>query len=120
MGVVLVHHGDVIEHVFLFLIHPPQAVLDDDRNFVGEGRVIGHAVRNGRRQNVAVAVFMLQAFTVQRGAAGGAAEQEAARAQIARRPCQIADALETEHRIENVERDHHLRVVRIRRCRGNP
>ena len=118
--VVLVHHGDVIEHVFLFLIHPPHAVLDDHRDFIGEGRVVGDAIGNGRSEDVAVTVLMLQTFAVQRGAAGGATKQEAARAQVARRPGQVADALEAEHRIEDVERDHHLRVVGIRRCRRNP
>ena len=55
---------------------------------------------------MAVAVLVLQAFAVERGAPGGAAEQEAARAHVARRPGEIADALEAEHRIEDVERDH--------------
>jgi hypothetical protein len=53
-----------------------------------------------------VAVLVLQAFAVQRGAAGGAAEQEAARAHVAGGPDEVADALEAEHRVEDVERDH--------------
>jgi hypothetical protein len=37
-----------------------------------------------------VAVLVLQAFAVQRGAPGGAADQEAARALVAGRPAQVA------------------------------
>ena len=51
---------------------------------------------------------------------GGAAEQEAARAHVARRPCQIAHALETEHRIEDVERNHRNAVRAVGRGRRDP
>ena len=53
-----------------------------------------------------MAVLVLQAFAVQRRASGGAAEQEAARAHVARGPREVADALEAEHRVVDVERDH--------------
>ena len=50
----------------------------------------------------------------------GAAHQEAARAQVAGRPDEIADALEPEHRVEDEERDHLLAVRRVRRRGGHP
>ena len=62
--VVLVHHGDVVEDVFLLGEHAAHAVLNDDRDFVLEGRVVGNAVRHQLRQDQAVAVFVLQAFAV--------------------------------------------------------
>jgi hypothetical protein len=86
-------------------------VVHDHRDFVREGRVVADAVGDGAGQDVAVAVFVLQAFAVQRGAARGAAQQEAARLHVARRPGQVADALEAEHRVVHVER-HHDAVVR--------
>ncbi len=46
-----------------------------------------------------MAVLVLQAFAVQRGAAGGRAEQKAFALDVAGEPHQIADALEAEHRI---------------------
>jgi hypothetical protein len=58
-----------------------------------------------------VAVLVLQAFAVERGAAGGAAEQEAARLHVAGRPGQVADALEAEHRVVDVERHHRMRLL---------
>ena len=118
--VVFVHHGDVIEHVFLFLIHAPHAVLNDHCQLIGVRWIVGDAVGNGGRHDVAVAVFMLQPFTVQRGASRSAAEQEAARAHIARRPRQIANALKAEHRVENIKRNHHLPVRAVRRCSSYP
>ena len=67
-----------------------------------------------------MAVLVLQAFAVQRRAAGGAAEQEAARAHVAGGPGEVADALEAEHRVEDVEGDHLHAVRRVRRRRGDP
>ena len=67
-----------------------------------------------------MAVLVLQAFAVERGAPRRAAQQEAARLHVARRPGQVADALEPEHRVVDVERDHHAVVRRVRRRRGDP
>ena len=69
-------------------VHPADAVLDDDRDLVGERRVVGLAVRHGQRQQVAVAVLVLQALAGQRRAAGRAAQQEAA-SSACRPPAQI-------------------------------
>src|ERR1700733_8911591 len=69
---------------------------------------------------MALAVLVLQALTVERRASGGAAHEEPARAQVARGPDEIADALEPEHRVEDEERDHLLAVRRVRRGGGHP
>ena len=53
-----------------------------------------------------MAVLVLQALAGQRGAPGGGAEQEAARLDVAGRPDEVADALEAEHRVVDVERHH--------------
>ena len=54
---------------------------------------------------MAVAVLMLQAFAVQGGAAGGAAEQEAAGLHVSGSPGEVAHALEAEHGVVDVERN---------------
>lgn len=59
LNIVLVHRRDVVEDVFLLPIHPAQAVLDDDGELVGIGRVVGDTVRDGRGDHHAVAVLML-------------------------------------------------------------
>ena len=118
--VVLVHHRQVVINVFLLDIHAAQAVLHHHRQFVLEGRVIRDAVRDGSVVHVRVAVFVLQAFAVQRGAASGAAQQEAARAHVARGPAQIADTLDAEHRVVDVERNHRHAMRGIRRCGRDP
>ena len=66
---------------------------------------------------MAVPVVMLQTFAEQRGAARGAADQEAFAARIGERPDQIADALESEHRIVNEERNRSARRRWRRPCR---
>ena len=53
-----------------------------------------------------MAVLVLQALAEQRGAPGGGTEQEAPGPGVGGRPDQVADALEPEHRIEDVERHH--------------
>ena len=115
----LVHYSDVVENVLLQFGHLLHAVMNDHRQLIAVGWIIGAAVRDGRRQHVAVAVLVLQAFTVQGGTAGGAADQEATGAAVASSPGQVANALEAEHRIEDVERQHRLVVAGVRGAGGN-
>ena len=77
--VLLVHHGQVIEHALLVDIHPADTVLDDDGNLICERRVVRDAVRIGHREQLAVSVLMLQPFAGERRPPGGPAEQKAAR-----------------------------------------
>jgi hypothetical protein len=60
---------------------------------------------------VVVAVLVLQALAVERGAPRGAADQEPARARVAGRPRQVTDALEAEDGVVDVEGDHRHAVV---------
>src|SRR5688572_5129852 len=69
MLVVLVHQGDVIEDILLIGDHAAQPVLDDHRDLVAVARIVGDAVRHYRGQEMRVAVLVLQALAVQRGAA---------------------------------------------------
>ena len=69
---------------------------------------------------MAVTIFVLQTFTVQRGTTGSPADQEAASLLIASLPAQVADTLEPEHGVVNVERDHRQVVGAVRRCRRQP
>ena len=86
MSVVLVHHADVIEDVFLLGAHSPQTVLDDDRKLVAVARVVRAAIRNRRREQLAVAVLVLQPLARERGTPRSAADEKAARAACRRRP----------------------------------
>src|SRR5437868_2974084 len=120
MWIVLVHESDVVEDILLVLEHALQAALDDYRDFVRERRVIRDAVRNGGCQDVTVAVLVLQTFTVEGGAAGGGAEQKATCATIASRPREVANALESEHRVIDVKGDHWHVAGAVRSRGGNP
>ena len=73
MLIVLVHHRQVVEDAFLIDVHPADAVLNDDRNLVRERRVVADAVGIGEREQLAVAVLVLQPFAGERRPAGGAA-----------------------------------------------
>ena len=77
-----------------------------DRELVRERGIVGAAVRNRRCDEVAAAVLMLQAFAAERRPARRRADQEAARALVGGGPDQVADALEAEHRVVDVERQH--------------
>src|SRR5262245_26850859 len=120
MLVVLVHQGDVIEDILLVGHHAPQAVVDDDRDLVTVGRIVRDAVRDHRGKDMGVPVLVLQALAVQGRAPCGGAEQEAARALVARGPGEVADALHAEHRIEGVERHGDLVGVTVRSRGGEP
>src|SRR6266704_1474954 len=71
--VVLVHDGQVVVHVLLLGVHAPQPVVDDDGHLVGVRRVVRHAVRDRRRDQVAVPVLVLQSLPVEGGATRGTA-----------------------------------------------
>ena len=120
MGIILVHHRDVVVDILLLLIHPAQPVLDDHRQLIGERRVVRDALGDARREDVAVSVFVLQPLAVERGASRRAADQEAARAHVARGPRQVAHALKPEHRIKGVERNHRYPVGAVGRRGGDP
>jgi len=95
-------------------------VLEDDRDLVGEGRVVGAAVRDVAGQQVRMAVLVLEPFPVEGGAAGGGAEQEAPGAHVGGLPGRIAHALEAEHRVEDVERQHRHVVAAVAGGGGHP
>src|SRR5208282_1960490 len=102
-GIRLVHNGDVVEDAFTILVHAPDAVLNDDRNFIGKSRIVGAKIRHRQCEDVTVAVLVLESFAIQRGAAGSAAKQEAAHAHVRSGPDEIGNALEAEHRVVNEE-----------------
>src|SRR5260370_27318732 len=68
---------------------------------------------------MAVAILVLQAFAGKRRAPRRAAEHEASRAHIGRGPDEIRDALESEHRVVDEERNRVDAVRGIRGSRGN-
>src|SRR5258707_847231 len=117
-SVVLVHQSDVVKNVFAVFVHAANAVLNDDGNFVGERGIVGEQIGHRQRQDVAIAVLVLQTFARKRGAASGAAEQEAACAHIGGGPDKISDALEAEHGVVD-EKGNGVDAVRgVRRARG--
>ena len=95
-------------------------MLDHHGHFVTVSRVIGLTAGNGLGQDVAVAVLVLQAFTVQRCSPGGATHQETAGLNVTRRPGQIAHTLKTKHGVENVERYQREVVGAVGGCRCHP
>ena len=117
-GVVLVVEGQVIEDVLARVEHPTQPFADDDRRLVGEGRVVDLAVRDRRRDQQAVPVLVLESLAVERRPAGRGAQQEASATGIAEGPQLVADALEAEHRVEDVEGHHRLAVGRVAGASG--
>ena len=102
----LVHDGDVVELVDLGFDHAAHAVVDDDREFVGVGGVVGAAVRRQGRHRVTGAVLMLQPLPREGRAARRGAQQEPACPLVGRGPDQVADPLKAEHRIVDIERQH--------------
>ncbi len=106
-GVVLVVQRQVPEPVLGLGPHDPaHRVLHDHADLVGEGGVVD--VRGGvhRGEKGGMAVVVLEAFPLQGGAARRAPGQDAPSPDVAEQPGQVADALEAEHRIEEVDGQH--------------
>ncbi|MNC39962.1 hypothetical protein D3C75_886490 [compost metagenome] len=120
LGVVLVGHRQVVELIALLFEHASAAMIDDHGRLAGERRVVSAAVRHRRGDELAGTVLVLQALARQGGAASGGADQEATGALVGSRPDQVADALETEHRIVDIERQHRLAVDAVGGRGGDP
>ena len=67
-----------------------------------------------------MAVLVLQPLAGQRRAPGRAADQEAVGLHVAGGPDEVADALEAEHRVEDVEGNHVHAVIGVAGAGGQP
>src|SRR5712675_1806432 len=118
-GVRLVHQSDVVKNVFAVFVHAANAILNDDRDFVGERGIVSEQIGNWQREDVTVAVLVLQAFAGKRGAPGGATEEETSRTHIGSGPDEVGDALKAEHRVINEERNSVDAVGGVSGARGD-
>ena len=107
----LVVHGDVVHDALaIFTVHTVNTTSNQVCNLVAEGWVVLQNRRVGRRQDRGVSIHVLQALTGQGGAAGGCTNDEATCHLVSSCPERVAGALETEHRVEDVQRNHWLTV----------
>ena len=83
-------------------------------------RVVGPAVRHRRGDRWLVPSWCCRPSPPSVVRPGRGADQEAAGALVGRGPDQVADALEAEHRVVDVERQHRQAVRRVRRRRRRP
>ena len=118
--VVLVHQRQVVEDVLVVFIHALQAILQDHRHFVRVGGIVADAVRHRAGENMAVTVLVLQTFTIECGAPGGAAQQETACLAVTGGPPEIPGALEAEHGVVDKERNQGEIVDAVAGGRGDP
>ena len=114
----LIVDSQVVNDIFAALrtIHAVDTVADDVSNLVAECWVVGDHRRVRSRQQLGVTVHVLQAFTCQRRAASCRPEQEAAGHLVTSGPNGVSRALETEHRVEDVERNHGHAMGGVRRA----
>ena len=87
-------------------IHALKSGLHNVGDLVGVGGVIRDDCVVGRCQQRRVTIGVLKAFTGQGGATRGGAHDEAPRHLVTGSPHGIARALETKHRIEDIDRNH--------------
>ncbi|RPK32121.1 hypothetical protein EES40_36705 [Streptomyces sp. ADI93-02] len=99
-------------------VHAPQPVADDDGDLEGEGRVVTDGCRVRGSQQVGVPVGVLEALAGHCRAAGRGTDDEPSAHLVGKRPELVPGPLESEHRVEDVERDHGLAVCGVRRCRS--
>src|SRR5207237_9195647 len=85
--------------------HALEAVLKDHRNLVRERWIVSNQIGHGKRQDMAVAVLVLQSFAGECRPPGCATAQEATSTHVGRGPDQVADTLKPEHRVVNEKRD---------------
>ena len=91
-------------------VHLLDTALHDVSDLVAVSRVVDLERRVGGRQNRGVAIVVLQTLTGQGGTTCGCTDDEAAAQLVGSSPEAVASALEAEHRVEDVNRDHRLAV----------
>src|SRR5699024_156348 len=120
----LVVHREVVHDVARVLaevvltVHPVETVADDVADLVAVGRIVDAHRRVRGRQHRGVPVSMLETLPCQGGPACGGTDDEPARHLVPGGPEGVAGALEAEHRVEHVDRDHRLAQRRVRGARG--
>ena len=120
MLVGLIHQSEIVVDGALLDIHMLESAANDHRQFEGICRVVADAVWHCGRQQVGMTILMLQALAIQRSPACGTPKQKAFSLQIASGPGQVANALEAEHGVIDVERQQRVLVSGIRSGRGDP
>ena len=110
---------EIIKNLLVLHIHAAQTVGDDDGEFKAERGIVRQARRHRAREQQAVAVLMLEAFTIQRGSSGSCAEQKSFRSDVTGQPEQITNALRTEHRVVNVKRNRRHAMRGVARAGGD-
>ncbi|MNG17383.1 hypothetical protein D3C84_1013650 [compost metagenome] len=109
-----------MELVALFAEHAPRRIFENHRQLTGKAGFPGPAVGYHRSHHQTRTVLVLQTLSTQGRAAGSSPQQQTTGTLVSGSPDQIADALETEHRVVDVHRQHRFAVHRIRRCRRHP
>ena len=118
----LVIDGEVVHHVGVFVrsaVHARQAVSHDVANFVAVGGVVGDDGGVCCREDRRVAVGVLQSFARERRATSSGPNDKAARHGVARGPQGVTGALETEHGIEDINRDQDFTLNGVRSAHGS-
>ena len=109
----LVVHGQVVHYIVIFIevaVHLLKTTLDDVPDLVAVCRVVVLHGRVGACQDGGVAIHMLQTLAGKRGTTRSSADNKASCQLVGSSPESVAGALEAEHRVEDVNRDHRLTV----------
>ena len=117
LNIRLVVNGHVVNHVRVWVvtvIHPLDTRANDVADFVTVGRVVADHRGVGLSNHRRVTVCVLQAFTCQSGSTSSSTDHETSRHLVGSRPNRVGGALESEHRIEHIDRNQWLTLCCIR------
>src|SRR5690606_31106131 len=114
------HEGDIEGDAFIFGIHATHAFTNDHGDLITKNRIVRYTVGDGRREHMTMTILMLQTFSVERRSARSATQKESAATHVTRSPGEVAHALETEHRVIDVERNQRIAVITVRGRCGHP
>jgi len=92
LRIIFVSDSEVIKNILALLVHAADSFADDDREFVGERGIVGFQVGDRIGEEMAVAVLMLEPLAGECRPSRRAADKEAFRLHIRRRPDEIAHA----------------------------
>src|SRR5262245_59571596 len=103
MRIVLIDYGQVVEDIFPAFVHSMEPVLNDNGKLKREGRIVSLEIRDRVGEQMAMPILVLEALARQCCPASRSANEKPFGAAVCCGPDKVADALETEHGIEDKE-----------------
>ena len=101
--VIIVLTRDIVDHIFIVLIHPLHAIHHNDGNLISVRRIVGAYRRKCDCIEQAMSILVLKTLSIERCSTCRSSDHETASTRVCSTPDEITNPLKTEHRVIDEE-----------------